>query len=66
MSVIDDGFMGQKKYMEAMGGEEGMAKLDTLFGAAVDTSHSEIFAVNPKQSYVSDDWIKANAAFWKP
>ena len=66
MSVIDDGFMGQKKYMEAMGGEEGMAKLDALFGAAVDTSHSEIFAVNPKQSYVSDDWIKANAAFWKP
>jgi hypothetical protein len=66
MSVIDDGFTGQKKYLEAMGGEEGMAKLDALFGAAVDTSHSEIFAVNPKQSYVSDDWIKANAAFWKP
>jgi hypothetical protein len=66
MSAIDDGFMGQKKYLEAMGGEEGMAKLDALFGAAVDTSHSEIFAVNPKQSYVSDDWIKADAAFWKP
>ncbi|MGA8743041.1 MAG: hypothetical protein WB561_17775 [Terracidiphilus sp.] len=66
MSVIDDGFAGQKKYLEAMGGDEGMAKLDTLFGAAVDTSHSEIFAVNPKQSYVSDEWIKANAAFWKP
>ena len=66
MSVIDDGSAGQKKYLEAMGGDEGMAKLDTLFGAAVDTSHSEIFAVNPKQSYVSDEWIKANAAFWKP
>ncbi len=64
MSVIDDGFAGQRKYVEAMGGEEGMAKLDALFGAAVDTSHSEIFAVNPKQSYVSDDWIKADAAFW--
>jgi hypothetical protein len=66
MSAIDDGFMGQKKYLEAMGGEEGMAKLEALFGAAVDTSHTEIFAVNPKQSYVSDDWIKADAAFWKP
>lgn len=66
MSVIDDAFTGRTKYLEAMGGEEGMAKLDALFGAAVDISHSEIFAVNPKQSYVSEDWIKADAAFWKP
>jgi hypothetical protein len=66
LSAIDDGFTGRKKYLEAMGGEEGMGKLDALFGAAVDTSHSEIFSVNPKQSYVSDEWIKADAAFWKP
>jgi hypothetical protein len=43
-----------------------MAKLDALFGAAVDTSHSELFAVKPKQSYVSEDWIKKDAGFWKP
>lgn len=66
MSAIDDGFTGRKKYLEALGGEEGMGKLDALFGAAVDTSHSEIFSVNPKQSYVSDEWIKADSAFWKP
>jgi hypothetical protein len=66
MSAIDDGFAGEKKYLEALGGEEGMAKLEALFGAAVDKSHSELFAVNPKQSYVSEDWIKADAAFWRP
>ena len=66
MSVMDDAFAGRKKYMEAMGGEEGMSKLDTLFGAAVDTFHYELFAVNPKQSYVSADWIKKDANFWKP
>lgn len=66
MSVIDDAFTGRKKYLEALGGEEGMAKADALFGAAVDTSHSELFAVNPKQSYVSADWIKEDANFWKP
>jgi hypothetical protein len=22
--------------------------------------------VNPKQSYVSDDWIKSDPDFWKP
>ena len=43
-----------------------MAKADALFGAAVDTSHSELFAVNPNQSYVSADWIKKDATFWKP
>ena len=43
-----------------------MAKFDALFGAAVDSSRSELFAVNPKQSYVSDEWIKADPDFWKP
>lgn len=66
MSTIDDAFTGQKKYLEALGGLEGMAKLDTLFGEAVDTSHAELFAVNPKQSFVSDDWIKKDATFWQP
>jgi len=66
MSAIDDAFTGRKKYIEALGGEEGMEKADALFGAAVDTSHSELFAVNPKQSYVSADWIKEDATFWKP
>jgi len=66
MSAIDDGFTGQKKYLEALGGEEGMAKLDALFGEAVDTSHSELFAVNPKQSFVSEEWIKKDATFWQP
>jgi len=50
MSAIDDAFTGQKKYLDALGGAEGMAKLDALFGEAVDTSHSELFSVNPKQS----------------
>ena len=31
MSVIDDGLAGQKKYLEAMGGEEGMGKLEDTF-----------------------------------
>jgi hypothetical protein len=66
MSAIDVAFSEDKKFVEAMGGEEGMKKLDELFGAAVDSSHSELFAVNPKQSYVNDDWIKADPSFWKP
>ncbi|MGA7859354.1 MAG: hypothetical protein WCA11_15575 [Terracidiphilus sp.] len=66
MAVIDQAFADGKKFVEAMGGEEGMAKLDALFGAAVDSSHTELFAINPRQSYVSEDWIKTDPAFWKP
>jgi hypothetical protein len=65
MSAIDLGYSEDKKFREAIGGDEGMQKLDQLFGEAVDSSHSELFTVNPKQSYVSEDWIKSDPAFWK-
>lgn len=66
MTAIDTGSAEDKKFREAMGGEEGMRKLDQLFGEAVDSSHSELFVVNPKMSYVSEDWIKSDPDFWKP
>jgi len=33
---------------------------------SVDYSRSELFSINPKMSYVSDEWIKADPDFWKP
>jgi hypothetical protein len=66
MSEIDKGFAESKKWVQAMGGEEGMKKFDELFGSAVASSRSELFAVNPAQSYVEDEWIKSDPDFWKP
>ena len=66
MSAIDTAFSEDKKFREAIGGAEGMQKLDELFGEAVDSSHTELFTVNPKQSYVSEDWIKSDPNFWRP
>jgi hypothetical protein len=66
MSAIDLGYSEDKKFREAIGGDEGMRKLDEMFGDAVESSHSELYVVNPKQSYVSDDWIKSDPGFWKP
>jgi hypothetical protein len=43
-----------------------MKKLDELFGASVDSSQENLFAVNPSMSYVADEWIKADPGFWKP
>jgi hypothetical protein len=65
MSEIDTGFGESKKFADAIG-QDGMKKLDELFGNTVDYSRSELFSVNPKQSYVSEDWIKSDPAFWKP
>ena len=66
MSAIDLGYSEDKKWIAALGGEEGLRKLDEKFGDAVDSSRNELFTVNPKQSYVSDEWIKADPGFWRP
>jgi len=66
MSAIDVGMAEDKKFVEAVGGKEAMDKLDAMYGDCVESSHSELFTVNPKQSYVSEDWIKSDPTFWKP
>lgn len=65
MGEIDKGFAEDKQFQSALG-EEGMKKLDELYGAAVDHAQSELFSINPRQSYVDEAWIKADPEFWKP
>lgn len=62
---IDAGFADGKKFRDAMG-EDGMAKMDELAAKCIESSDSELFAINPKQSYAPEDWVKANPEFWKP
>lgn len=66
LSEIDNDMAAGKKLVEAMGGEEAMQKFDELFAQAVDTMRSELFSINPKQSYVDEATMKADADFWKP
>jgi hypothetical protein len=65
MADIDTNFANGKKFADAIG-EDGMKKLDHLSAEAIESWHNELFSVNPKQSYVSPDWIKADPDFWKP
>jgi hypothetical protein len=53
-----------KKLMEALG-EDGMKHISELTAACVDEQQTNLFEINPKMSYASDDWVKADA-FWKP
>ena len=62
---IDRGFAQSKEFMAAMG-EEGMKKLSELESAAVESSQTNLFQFNPRMSYASDDWVKADPDFWKP
>jgi hypothetical protein len=65
LSEVDRAIEGSKKFTDAMG-EDGMKKLDELFAAAAESSQSQLFAINPRMSYVADEWIKADPDFWKP
>jgi hypothetical protein len=65
MADIDQGYAEGKQFEDAMG-EDGMKKLRDLVGSAIESSDSQLFAINPRQSYPPEDWVKANPEFWKP
>jgi hypothetical protein len=65
LAEVDHGFMMEKQLSAAMG-EDGMKKMNELFGASVDASQSQLFAYNANMSYVEDEWIKAEPDIWKP
>jgi hypothetical protein len=65
MADIDTGYSEDKKFRDAMG-EDGMKKLDQLVSECIESSDSELFGINPAQSYPPDEWVKASPDFWKP
>lgn len=65
MADIDHGFAEGKAFHDAMG-DEGWKKFQQLYGETVDDSHNELFAINPKQSYMDESVIKADPEFWRP
>jgi hypothetical protein len=56
----------ERAQFEAAMGEDGMKKLAELVSASVESSSHQLFAFNPRMSYVPDEWIKADPDFWKP
>ncbi|MFZ1918335.1 MAG: hypothetical protein WAU58_12225 [Terriglobales bacterium] len=61
---IDREMADWPKFEAALGGD-GMKKLAELTAATVDSSETNLFTFNPRMSYVSEDWIKADPDFWK-
>lgn len=65
MSEIDSSSAEGKKFVAAMG-EDGMKRMGELIAAAVESTNTQLFAINPRQSYVPETMIKADPEFWKP
>ena len=61
---LDSDFAHNKDFMAAMG-DDGMKKLEEVSAASIESSESNLFALNPNMSYVPAEWIKADD-FWKP
>jgi hypothetical protein len=65
MADIDQSFGEESKY-KAVLTDEDRKKMRELRAAAIDTDRYELYSVNPVQSYVPEDWIKADPSYWKP
>jgi hypothetical protein len=65
LAEIDKGF-AQNKQFEAAMGEDGMKKLDELYAECCEPAQQQLFAFSARQSYVKEEWIKADPEFWKP
>ncbi|HET6145550.1 MAG TPA: hypothetical protein VFE02_18755 [Candidatus Acidoferrales bacterium] len=64
MSEIDAGFAQDKQFAASMG-EDGMKKLDEMYGECCEVAQAQLFAFNAAQSYPPDEWVKAAPEFWK-
>ena len=64
-SEVDNENAADAAFRKAMS-EEDAKKAAELAAASIESSESNLFLFNPKISYPSDTWVKADPAFWKP
>ena len=62
-SEIDRNIASGKDF-ESKLGDDGMKKMSDLASAAIESTQSNLFIFNPRMSYVSPDWVKADPEFW--
>jgi hypothetical protein len=62
---VDASFADDKK-LGTMLTDEERKKLRELRAASIEEDHTELYSVNPAQSYVPESFIKADPGYWKP
>jgi hypothetical protein len=64
LSEDDTNMTADKKLADKLG-KDGMKKLAELTAACIESEQTNLFAFNPKMSYVDESWGKEDS-FWKP
>jgi hypothetical protein len=64
LAEVDSGFAESKKFSSSLS-DSDKKKMAELSAACIESVQTNLFAFNPKESYSSDEWIKADP-FWKP
>jgi hypothetical protein len=64
LAEVDQGMGDPKLFMNSLS-ESDRKKLTELTASCIESSQTNLFAFNPKESYPADEWIKADP-FWKP
>lgn len=65
LAEVDSDFAKNKDFMAAMG-DEGMKKLEDISAVAIESSETNLFAIDPRISYVPEELSKADPGFWNP
>ena len=65
LGELDEHFLHGKDFADAMG-KDGIKKLDQLEASCIEEEQTNLFAFNPKMSYVPEAWVKAEPDFWAP
>lgn len=61
---VDQSLATDPKFLDALGAD-GMKKLNELVAGAVESSETNLFAINPRISYVSPEMANSDPSFWK-
>ncbi len=63
MPAVDQGWADAAKFGMSLSADD-QKKMADLGAAAIESSQVNFFAVNPKLSYPSAEWVKSDPAFW--
>ncbi|HEY1265308.1 MAG TPA: hypothetical protein VGF06_17390 [Terriglobales bacterium] len=64
LAETDKGMANGKQLEDALG-PDGMKRLSELTAATIESSQTNLFMFNPRESYPPDGWLKADPGFWK-
>lgn len=65
VAEIDQRYSEDPKIAKALS-DDDKKKIRELRAASIENERVELYSLNPAQSYVTEDWFKADPEFWKP